>query len=192
MRWRGKNYRGENSDAKKIGLFLTALLGLTACVSAPKGLETENFTRTDLMQIQTQDYACACHHIRLGGKVIRATALENQTELEILNLPVSSLNAKPLLEAHSNGRFIAYIEGFIDPEVVKNQYITLGGILKKQQVGKVDQAEYVYPVINVKNYRLWKVGVDYYSDYDENWRFYRAHYWRNDGFYLPQIRYYLY
>ncbi|OOF35700.1 Slp family lipoprotein [Rodentibacter heidelbergensis] len=177
---------------KKITLFFTALLGLTACVTAPKGLEAENFTRTDLTQIQPKDYACACHPIRLGGKIIHAKALENQTELEILSFPVASWNAKPLMEAQSNGRFIAYLEGFIDPEILKNQYITLGGILKKQQVGKVDQADYVYPVVKVKNYRLWKIGVDYYPDYDDDWRFNRGYYWRYDWFYPPQIRYYLY
>ncbi|OOF46814.1 hypothetical protein BKK51_01735 [Rodentibacter trehalosifermentans] len=177
---------------KQMILFFAVVFGLTACVSAPKGLEAENFTRTDLTQIQPKDYACACHPIRLGGKIIHAKALENRMELEVLSFPVVSWNAKPLMEAQSNGRFIAYLEGFIDPEILKNQYITVGGILKKQQTGKIDQADYVYPVIAVKHYRLWKIGADYYPDYDD-WRFYRGRYWYyDDGRYPPQIRYYLY
>lgn len=175
---------------KKTLLFLTALLCLSGCVQSPQGLEQEKFNLKALSQIQPADYACACQSVRLGGKVISATALENQTRLEILSLPVSPTSAKPQPESLSDGRFLAYADGFIDPETLKERYITLGGILQKQEMGKVDQANYVYPVIKMKNYRLWQIGTDYYPDY-EDWGFgswgWRRH-WHNP----PQIRYYLY
>ncbi|OOF67613.1 Slp family lipoprotein [Rodentibacter caecimuris] len=174
---------------KKTILFLTAILCLSACVVSPRGLETKKFKITELQQILPEDYACACKPIRLGGKVISATALEKQTRLEILSLPVYSLSAKPQLDSISDGRFIAYVDGFIDPEVLKDRYITIGGVLKKQEKGKVDKANYNYPIVAVEHYRLWRLGTDYYRDYDDwelNWGWHR--HWN----YPPQIRYYLY
>ena len=109
--------------SKKIGLILTALsLVLTGCVSAPQGLEPKQFDALNLNNIQPQDYDCRCVKVRLGGKVISATALKNQTKVEVLNQTVAYFSAKPIIDSHSNGRFIAYLNGFVDPENLKDQY----------------------------------------------------------------------
>ena len=177
---------------KKLCLFLTALC-LAACVNPPKGLEKDEFTIQSLKKIEQDDYRCQCKKVRLGGKVLTATALKNQTKIEVLSLPVASYSAKPVVDAQSDGRFIAYLSGFVDPEAVKNQYISVLGILTEKQQGKIDQADYEYPVIQANAYKQWQQRQEYYYD-DEYWDDYyyggfgwgRPHIWGRFGWGYPE------
>ena len=115
---------------KKTILVLTALSAtLVGCVNAPKGLEKEQFTLKSLSSIQQSDYSCQCKSIRLGGKVLTAQALPNKTKIEVLSYPVYSTSAKPMIDEQPNGRFITYLDGFVEPESLKDQFITIGGTL---------------------------------------------------------------
>ncbi|WP_115003705.1 Slp family lipoprotein [Haemophilus pittmaniae] len=174
---------------------VTTLLSvtLTACVNAPQGLQKEHFNLHSLSQVQPSDYQCQCKTIRLGGKILNATALPNQMKLEVLSYPISSVSAKPSLDMPSNGRFITYINGFIDPATLQEQFITVGGRLERREQGKIDQASYTYPVINAHHYRLWQLAQSYYYPHDDwdDWGGFwrpRSAYW----FAEPEIRYYLY
>ena len=64
-------------------------------------------------------------------------------------------------------------------------------MLKTEQ-GKVDQANYIYPVIKTNHYRVWKLSQSYYypDDMWDDWGFFgrRPYYWYGE----PEIRYYLY
>lgn len=182
---------------KKTTIFLTALLaalGLSGCISPPQGLEKNETTLQRLSQIQAEDYACRCKNVRFGGKVLSAQALKNQTKVEILSLPVLTFSAKPDIDGQTDGRFILYLKGFVDPETLKDQYITVSGTLSGKEKGKIDLADYQYPVIQAQHYKQWKLVEEYYYDPDD-W----ADYWeaRRWGFGYPfrptpKLRYNLY
>ncbi len=179
---------------KKYSLLPLLVLMLAACVSAPKGLEREQFGIRNIQQIQADDYGCQCKRVRLGGKVLTATALKNQTKLEILSLPVSEYSAKPLLNSATDGRFIAYIQGFVDPESLKEQYITVAGRLLAPENGKIDDASYQYPVIAVEHYRRWTLMREYYYDPDDYywggyWGFARSRWGFGGSFWHPEPRF---
>ena len=178
---------------RKTILFLTALsFLLIGCISAPQGLEKTQFSLTNYRAITPQEMNCQCQTVRLGGKIIRSEILPNKTKIEVLSLPVSDPSAKPLIEAQSDGRFIAYFNGFIDPENLKDRYITLGGELSGKEQGKIEQADYTYPVVQIEKYRLWTLRQSYYypeEDWDD-WYFWGR--WRPHAWYAePEIRYYL-
>lgn len=176
----------------KTTLFLTALsFLLIGCVSAPQGLEKERFSITQYRAISPQDLNCHCQSVRLGGKIINSQVLSNKTKIEVLSLPVSNFSGKPVVESQSDGRFIAYLNGFIDPENLKDRYITLGGQLSGKEQGKIDQANYTYPVVQIEKYRLWTLSKSYYYPADDwdDWGFWG---WRHRTWYSePEIRYYL-
>lgn len=178
---------------KKLLIFF-ASLSLAACIQAPQGLErTENMlTRlTDVSQLSAD---CQCQRIRLGGKVLNATALKDKVQLEILSFPIGRFSGKPVLESQSDGRFIAYMDGFVDPENLKERYITLMGVFTAKEKGKIDQADYLYPIINVQHYRIWQYKQEYYYDPMEmaDWREDRrrgfGYFWRPE----PKLRAVLY
>ena len=56
---------------------------------------------------------------------------------------------------------------------LKDQFITIGGTLLKTEQGKVDQANYIYPVIKTNHYRVWKLSQSYYypDDMWDDWGF---------------------
>lgn len=166
---------------------------LTACVAPPKGLEKERFNLHRYQDISSEDIACQCKTVRLGGKIMNTTILANKTKIEVLSLPVASANGEPLVESQSNGRFIAYFDGFVDPENLKDRYITLGGKLIGQEKGQIEQAEYEYPVVAIQKYRIWTLTKSYYyepDDWDDGWGWPRPWFMR-PGFGYSEIRYYL-
>ena len=97
-----------------------------------------------------------------------------------------------MIDEQPNVRFITYLDGFVEPESLKDQFITIGGTLLKTEQGKVDQASYIYPVIKTNHYRVWKLSQSYYypDDMWDDWGFFgrRPYYWYGE----PEIRYYLY
>ncbi|QLB13170.1 outer membrane lipoprotein [Bisgaardia hudsonensis] len=180
---------------KKIIILCLLSLGITGCISAPKGLEREQFQIQDIQEIQNDDYLCQCKKARLAGKVLNAIALKDKMKIEILSYPVSRFSAKPAIYSVPNGRFIAYINGFVDPEILKDQYMSFSGVLVKTEQGKIDQANYLYPVLKVDNYKRWKLVEEYYydpedlADYREQrlrWGF--GAFWRPE----PKLRWNLY
>lgn len=141
---------------KKIIIFISAIL-LAACQTAPNGLETTNQTLTALSQVNKQDADCKCRQIRVGGRVLQATALDNnKTRIEVLSYPLSSYSAKPRFNQESDGRFIAIINRFVDPENLTDHYISVVGQLDGIEKGKIDKATYDYPHIAVTNYKIWE------------------------------------
>ncbi|MGV3059557.1 Slp family lipoprotein [[Pasteurella] aerogenes] len=179
---------------KRMWLMAVMVCGLSACVTPPPGLERNEFTIQSVKKIEPSDYECQCKEVRLGGKVLSATALKDQTKIEVLSLPVRGLSAKPSIDGAVEGRFIAYLPGFIDPEYLKDQFITVAGKLINQEKGKIDQADYWYPVVDVIHYKRWKLVQEYYYEPDDwdYWGYGRfgwsAHFWRPE----PRLRYHLY
>ncbi|QIA76480.1 Slp family lipoprotein [Rodentibacter caecimuris] len=175
----------------KVTLFLTAFsFLLTGCITSPQGLEKDRFSITDYRTISPQDLNCHCKTVRLGGKIIQSEILPNKTKIEVLSLPIANYSGKPILESQSQGRFIAYLDGFVDPENLKDRYITLGGVLSGKEEGKIEQANYSYPVVQIENYRLWTLTRHYYPlDHWNDWGFgnWRYRPWHTE----PEIRYYL-
>ncbi|MGR6981711.1 Slp family lipoprotein [Testudinibacter sp. P27/CKL/0425] len=148
-----------------IPLVLSALL--SGCQIAPQGLDRGDNTLISYKQLANADFDCQCQTVRLGGKVVRANAQPSYTEIEVLSMTIDRFSAKPVLDSNSDGRFIARLNGFVDPLSLEKQYITVKGILDGKQNGKIDQADYVYPLIKAENYRIWQQVVEYY--YDEEW-----------------------
>ncbi|TDQ57334.1 outer membrane lipoprotein [Mesocricetibacter intestinalis] len=183
---------------KKGFILLSSVLLLSACVSPPQGLEKEQSSLRNIKDIVAEDYACRCKTVRLGGKVLSATAMKDRMRVEILSLPIASFSAKPVLSADSDGRFIAYLDGFIEPENLIQQYITVSGILKGTETEKIDRADYTYPVVQVKNYKKWRLAQRY-AYAAEDWEDFDGYYaspfwgWPSPFWYpRPMLRYYLY
>lgn len=140
-----------------------------------KRVRKERFSINSYREISPQDLTCHCKTVRLGGKIINTTVLANQTKIEVLSLPVSSISAKPFVELQSDGRFIVYFNGFVEPENLKERYITVGGQLAGTEKGKIEQADYTYPVVQADKYRIWTLSTTYdypTDDWDEDdWGF---------------------
>lgn len=149
---------------------------LSGCQLAPPGLERTDNTLISYSQLATADFDCQCQQVRLGGKVIKAAVLKNNTtEIEVLSMTVDRFTAKPVLGSHSDGRFIATLNGFVDPLSLENQYITVKGTLRGKRSGKIDQVDYIYPLVKADSYRVWQQVTEYYYDEEEWFDYWDSH-----------------
>ncbi|MFV0575636.1 MAG: Slp family lipoprotein [Vibrio sp.] len=155
---------------KKYCLILMMLLGVSACATLPPELETTQPLITDYQQWSTQlanskqSDLKTSSDVRMGGVISKLTNLEDSTRLEIVNLPISS-TGRPALDVEPEGRFVAYIKGFLDPVAYKEgRLITVQGKSKPTEKGKVGQYDYQFPVIEASAHHLWQIKTTTYID----------------------------
>ncbi|NSW86098.1 MAG: Slp family lipoprotein [Syntrophobacteraceae bacterium] len=91
-----------------------------------------------------------------GGRIIDTVNRRDDTFLKILQTPLDS-TGMPGEEEHSQGRFIAKIEGYVDREVYcRGRMITVAGEVTGREVEQLGEMEYVYPVVATREVHLWR------------------------------------
>ncbi|TKF23884.1 Slp family lipoprotein [Vibrio genomosp. F6] len=95
--------------------------------------------------------------IRIGGVIAQVTNLENRSRIEVVNLPLNSVG-KPDLDAEPKGRFVAYVDGYLESlSYAQGRLISLVGTIDQPESGKVGEYDYTFPVMQVYGKRLWRV-----------------------------------
>lgn len=153
---------------------------LSACGSLPDNLATENENVVATYQgvIDTNDNA----EVRLGGVIDTVKNLADRTRIEVVNLPIDKYG-KPDISKEPNGRFIAYVDGFVDPiTYAQGRLITVGGNKEGLERGKIGEYEGDFPVIKAYGNHLWRVEERLiinrdFGGYNSCWGYYC------DGFY---------
>ena len=91
-----------------------------------------------------------------GGEIVSTRNLKEGTVVEVVQKPLD-VGKKPRKVDTSGGRFLALYDGFLDGEVyAKGRAVTIAGIVKGRRVQLLDEIEYNYPLIEVKEIHLWE------------------------------------
>lgn len=114
--------------------------------------------------------------VRWGGTITRIDNLAGgRTLLEIVSRPLRG-NGRPVHNDKSDGRFVAYIDKFLDPEiVVTGRDITVVGTLVARQSGSIGETQYVFPVIAAQDVNYWKKQVAVQQRHFPHWNSYHRH-----------------
>ena len=100
----------------------------------------------------------------LGGLVVKTTNTENGSLIEAVYIPVDSQGYLKGRE-YADGRYLALYPrgaGILDPEIYrKGREVTIAGVLTGVQKGKLDNADYLYPVFEIKQVYLWEESRQY-------------------------------
>ncbi len=108
--------------------------------------------------------------VRWGGEVVQVSNFQDHTLVEVISRKLDS-SSRPKRSDHSNGRFLARINQFIDPENLKpGREITLRGALVEWQAQLIGNHLYRYPLIATEEYKIWPQRP-VYPDYDR-YRYY--------------------
>jgi len=109
--------------------------------------------------------------VMLGGIILSAKRRQDQTEIEILELPFAG-GVVPIADrARSEGRFLAVKKEFLDPATVRvGAPVTVIGELKGKAVRDLDDETYAYPVLEILQLTDWEKtrvpsGYSGYSGY---------------------------
>lgn len=146
-------------------------------VSVPEGTPLVEFSQAQSLSAMN-DKTSVRHLARWSGLVASVQNLPDRTRLEIVAFPAAD-NGRPRVQAKAQGRFVAYVPGFIDPLVYqKGSAVTVLGELSTTERGKIDQFEYDFSVLQQAKVHLWPVQVpeqrveivDPWLRYDPYWR----------------------
>ncbi len=167
-------------------LLVLCLSVLGGCSLMPKSLQGEykNVTIDEAKQHNAE------HAVRWGGAIVRVENKDNKSVIEIVSTPLG-LSGRPQDLEESTGRFLAVVEGFIDPLIYKKgREITVVGLTSGVIDGKIGEMSYPFAVISVTSYHLWRERP-YYPNYYYHYRHHSyPSYWHYGFFYSPSYCYY--
>jgi outer membrane lipoprotein len=134
---------------------LLAAIVLSACATSPKfdtvGLDTSITPQTAVGEMSSLQG----EPVLWGGVVITSANLKDSTQIEILAYPLNS-NQRPNREQKPLGRFLAVHAGYLETtDYASGRLITVRGTLSDKRIGRVGEAEYTYPVVNITQLHLW-------------------------------------
>lgn len=139
-------------------LFLSALLVIGAGCTANKELAGSpgEPPRPTFAQVKATPESFKGQAVIFGGAVLSARRLKDGTRIEILQLPLNS-SLQPEIElSKSEGRFIAMQREFLDPATIPTgTFITVTGELTGSMTLPLDETEYTYPVMEIKDMKVW-------------------------------------
>jgi len=91
-----------------------------------------------------------------AGKVQAVRNLKSSTHLEVLSYPLDA-QGRPVLSGQTGGRFIAEMEGFLEPnEFPVGTPVTVKGHYARLLRGKVGDAAYVFPLLLGDRLDVWQ------------------------------------
>ena len=171
---------------KQNSLYLVAsglLLLLSGCASQVPELIREapaGDIRVDEVQ-QQPGAPFIGNQVRWGGHIISVHNQSDATLIEVLSRKLDK-NGKPDADSKSQGRFMARIPGFLEPEEYpKDRLITVTGQVNEVMEQPVGSYPYPYPVVDVEARHLWPKVKSYPRHYYDPFYdpyFYPYPYWR--------------
>ena len=96
-----------------------------------------------------------------GGKILDVRNLTDRTEVQIVAYPLDD-SQRPEQTAPTQGRFIVALPGYVEAlDFPAGRFVTLRGRLNGSHVGRVDDHEYVFPLVENATVHLWPVNFPY-------------------------------
>ncbi|MGQ7846924.1 Slp family lipoprotein [Granulosicoccus sp. 3-233] len=142
-----------------------------AGITVSQAIESERLTELD--QIVANPATTDEQRVRWGGSIASVmNRSDGSTLLEIVSRPLHS-GGRPIHDDRSDGRFLALLDGFLDPEIVKvGRDMTVVGRLSGKAAGKVGESDYLFPVVLISDYRFWKPVVTIPPGHFSHWNRY--------------------
>jgi outer membrane lipoprotein len=178
-----------NKQRRRILLIIAASLIISSCASKiPLAIRTpvDGDIRVDEVQQATEQFSGS--RVRWGGDIISVENQAAETHIEILSQRLNK-SGKPVNSSKSRGRFIAIIDGFLEPQdFPKDRQITLVGSIEGVIEKPVGDYPYTYPQVRVESFHLWPKRIQpvyhyphYY--YDPFFDPFYSPYWRRHPIY---------
>ena len=165
---------------RKMSICSVLLLMTSACVTIPEPLQVnESVKLTAYASVKETPDRVEGQTARWGGVIAGVSNTPKTTVLEVVHFPLTS-SAKPKQQDQTLGRFKVHYPGLLDPMIYqKGRSITAIGQLMPQEMGKIGEHEYLYPVLKADYVHLWK-NV---QQIDIN--IWQPAYWHHDRFWNP-------
>lgn len=141
-------------------LFVMVLAAaLAACATLPEPLRAPAVSPLTLAQARAQASPPNGARVRWGGRIEKVTNKPEETWVEIVERPLDDAG-RPEPSDQSGGRFIARVDGFLDPAVyAKGRDMTVLGVVDGRISGRVGDYPYEFIAVKAQGYVLWPKRV---------------------------------
>jgi len=146
-------------------IFLIFVLLLTGCATVISEQSRKLVDTNDSFKVikQAPD-AYIGKHVMLGGRIANVKNSAEGAQLEIVQFELST-SGYPEDTFLSYGRFLATTGSYMDPLVYRRgMLITLVGEIKGKKIMRLDDMDYTYPVLTMREWHIWR-GSDLEGGY---------------------------
>ena len=143
----------------KLGLLslLAALLAVGCATPVPREIGRAPANDISVTQVRADVQRYVGQPVRWGGTIVDMDNDAEESTLEIIARDLRR-DGRPAIEDRSPGRFIAVVEGFLDPAIfTEDRDITVFGTIEGEVSGRIGGRSYDYPIVRVQQYQLWRV-----------------------------------
>lgn len=138
-----------------MGVLAAGVLAGCASTDVPQAIREAPAEAPTLAQVRAEPPAHQGEAVRWGGEVAEVRNEAEATWLEIVQRPLRGSGA-PEAADRSEGRFLARVEGFLEPaSYAPGRRVTVVGRLDGTVEGAIDAYDYRYPVVAVDAHHLW-------------------------------------
>ena len=141
-------------------MIATALLALAGCATTPP--VPVEAARADLppYRVAGMDRVPA-ESVVWGGSIVEVVNRADVTEIEILAYPLDR-RFRPVIRARTEGRFILKLPGYVEAlDYPHGRFVTVRGRLTGLRESKIEDADYVHPLVDVEDVHLWPRNFPY-------------------------------
>lgn len=129
----------------------------SACAAPPRNaISVAPTVDLALSQVRADVARYVNERVRWGGTIVSVENRSRDTQIEIVARALDDYG-RPRVSGESPGRFIARVEGFLDPVVyARNREITIAGTVAAKLTRAVGEYPYDYVVVRVDAQQLWE------------------------------------
>ena len=143
------------------------LLPLASCATSelvPSQMKSQITRDVSFQEIKADAERFKGLVVVVGGQVVGAKRLKDQTEIEVLQLPLDKSDRPILNLLQSKGRFLAVQKEFLDPATVPlgSNLSVIGEVLGSRSV-PLDHSPSTYPTFQIKALKVWPKNRSYES-----------------------------
>lgn len=165
---------------------LMALLTAGCASNVPREIREAPVNNPGVAEVRVDTARFIGAQVRWGGTIAAVENRSTETRVEIVARALDG-SGRPRETDRSPGRFIAVIDGFLDPIVyAEGRELTVTGVIAREETGSIGDHEYVFPVVQTGNYLLWPLRPElqpydfppWYYDPWYPWHPYYDPFWR--------------
>jgi len=136
-------------------LSLVAMGCSSSPVGIPEALEPQIDRNLPFKEVLTSPESYQGHLMLLGGEILTAKRLKNGTQIELLQLPLTT-DQKPTTDrTQSQGRVLALHQDLDPATLTPGTMVTFVGEVTGAITEKMDEVDYRYPILTVKHWHAW-------------------------------------
>ncbi|WP_139349759.1 Slp family lipoprotein [Thioalkalivibrio denitrificans] len=149
---------------------LIILLGLAGCASpVPEPIRQAPPSQPQPNEVRADEARFEGVTVRWGGVIAAVTNRAEDTLLEVVSRPLAR-GGRPQLTDATQGRFLARVDGFLDPAVfAPGREITVTGTVAGLEPRTVGEFPYPYVRVDVDMHYLWAVREPIREPYYSPW-----------------------